>query len=155
MFGEQTIAYIDLDLYIERSSTERTVFEVASSPALHKLIQQVLHQVFWFFFLFTFENNWQQIKFLTPIHLYLLLYHKRTNSGINFEIHQVPHPEDKQFTIADWQYDQPVNPFVSHGNQIIRNTLHSQGTVVISVGYSVQQIKVCVRKIRKIVLSLY
>lgn len=107
------------------------------------------------FFLYTFEYNREQIKFLTPIHLYLLLYHKRTNSGINFEIHQVPHPEDKQFTIADWQYDQPVNPFVSHGNQIIRNTLHSQGTVVISVGYSVQQIKVCVRKIRKIVLSLY
>lgn len=107
------------------------------------------------FFLYTFEYNREQIKFLTPIHLYLLLYHKRTNSGINFEIHQVPHPEDKQFTIADWQYDQPVNPFVSHGNQIIRNTVHSQGTVVISVGYSVQQIKVCVRKIRKIVLSLY
>lgn len=107
------------------------------------------------FFLYTFEYNREQIKFLTPIHLYLLLYHKRTNSGINFEIHQVPHPEDKQFTIADWQYDQPVNPFVSHGNQIIRNTVHSQGTVVISVGYGVQQIKVCVCKIRKIVLSLY
>lgn len=107
------------------------------------------------FLLYTFEYNREQIKFLTPIHLYLLLYHKRTNSGINFEIHQVPHPEDKQFTIADWQYDQPVNPFVSHGNQIIRNTVHSQGTVVISVGYSVQQIKVCVCKIRKIVLSLY
>lgn len=107
------------------------------------------------FFLYTFEYNREQIKFLTPIHLYLLLYHKRTNLGINFQIHQVPHPEDKQFTIADWQYDQPVNPFVSHGNQIIRNTVHSQGTVVISVGYSVQQIKVCVCKIRKIVLSLY
>lgn len=97
VFGEQTIAYIDLDLYIERSSTEKTVFEVASSPALHKLIQRVLHQV--------------------------------------------PHPEDKQLTIADWQYDQPVNPFVSHGNQVIRNTLHNQGTVVISVGYSVKQSK--------------
>lgn len=97
VFGEQTIAYIDLDLYIERSSTEKTMFEVASSPALHKLIQHVLHQV--------------------------------------------PHPEDKQLTIADWQYDQPFNPFVSHGNQVVRNTLHNQGTVVISVGYSVQQIK--------------
>lgn len=83
--------------------------------------------------------------------MYLLFYHKRTNLGINFEI-QVPHPEDKQLTIADWQYDQPFNPFVSHGNQVVRNTLHNQGTVVISVGYSVQQIKVCVWKIRKIVL---
>lgn len=99
----------------------------------------------------TFEYNWEQIKFLTFILLYLLLYHKRTNLGINFKI-QVPHPEDKQLTIADWQYDQLVNPFVSHGNQVIRNTLHNQGTVVISVGYSVKQSKVCVCKITKIVL---
>lgn len=99
----------------------------------------------------TFEYNWEQIKFWTFILLYLLLYHKRTNLGINFKI-QVPHPEDKQLTIADWQYDQPVNPFVSHGNQVIRNTLHNQGTVVISVEYSVKQSKVCVCKITKIVL---
>lgn len=113
MFGEQTIAYIDLDLYIERSSTEKTVFEVASSPALQKLIQQVLHQVFWFFSLYlwillradqvfrnpficicyyiTREQIWESIlkfiRFLTQKTSSLQL---QTGNMINLSIHLYP-----------------------------------------------------------------
>ncbi|XP_061171590.1 aminopeptidase NAALADL1-like [Saccostrea echinata] len=93
VFGAQTLAYIDLDLYIEKSLAHDAVFEASSSPALNRLIQHVLHQV--------------------------------------------PHPEDKQLTIADWQYNKPVNQFVSHGNLVVRNMLHRLGVPVVSVAYRV------------------
>ena len=61
VFGEQTLAYIDLDLYIQRTSTDKTIFEVSSSPALQTLIQHVLHQV-------------SQHFLLLPVHLQFLDY---------------------------------------------------------------------------------
>ncbi|XP_062615540.1 transferrin receptor protein 2-like [Saccostrea cucullata] len=95
VFGAQTIAYIDLDLYIERSLADDTVFEVSSNPALNRLIQHILHQV--------------------------------------------PHPEGKQLSIADWQFDKLVSQFVAHGNLVVRNMVQRLGVPVVSVAYRVSQ----------------
>ena len=72
VFGEQTLAYIDLDLYIQRTSTDKTIFEVSSSPALQTLIQHVLHQVSQHFYAYQYIYKFLDYVFSTHGYLKLL-----------------------------------------------------------------------------------
>ena len=81
VFGEQTLAYIDLDLYIQRTSTDKTIFEVSSSPALQTLIQHVLHQVSQHFL--CLPVHLQVFGFMTTLN-YFIAFSNHSSHALNY-----------------------------------------------------------------------